>query len=158
MITRQFGPLKICSYCDRHPPSRKAIVIQHLQPLIFSHSNSVPVNRNLQSETNGILIWTRIIGFRAHKMPWAIIYRRFERTPPPRCRAQDSTNRFESRAATRQRHVFRRVTIERRHLYSHSMPRKILCVAEKPSIAKAVSGHMSGGRIDVHTLFSRISL
>jgi DNA topoisomerase-3 len=27
------------------------------------------------------------------------------------------------------------------------MPGKILCVAEKPSIAKAVAGHLSGGQI-----------
>lgn len=73
--------------------------------------------------------------------------------------ARGNTNLFGPRAATRQRHVFpvnfRRVTIEHRQLCS--MPSKILCVAEKPSIAKAVSGHMSGGRINVRT-FSPVSL
>lgn len=70
--------------------------------------------------------------------------------------AQYSTNQFELRAATRQRHVFPvnflRATLEHRRSYSREMPGKILCVAEKPSIAKAVSGHMSGGRINVRTL------
>jgi len=29
-----------------------------------------------------------------------------------------------------------------------NMVRRVLCVAEKPSIAKAVAGHLSGGQIN----------
>ncbi len=32
------------------------------------------------------------------------------------------------------------------------MPEKILCVAEKPAIAKAVAQHLSGGRINTHNV------